>query len=283
MVSLVLGILIVLILAGSIGFGVHSAARALEVRPRRGVPSILNELPGTDCGACGFPRCEDYAEAVNAGEAEPTSCAPGGGAVRAAIERVLERRKRTAPRDRVYQVHCRGGGAETSRVFEYRGMVDCNAVFALYEGNLACKEACLGLGSCIRACPYGAIGHDHAGKVWVDAQRCIGCGECASVCPTGVLRPVPVDTDVVVACNNHDVESRVREICSVGCIACRLCERRSPGGGFAVTDNLATIDYRAGGNRLRAARACPTRCIVPMSGLPLELQTETVVHANEED
>jgi Na+-translocating ferredoxin:NAD+ oxidoreductase RNF subunit RnfB len=279
----ILGVLVTLVIVGGIGFGLHAAAEGMAVQPRRGVPSILSRLPRTDCGACGYPTCQAYAEAINAHDIAYDRCLPGGSEVTDALRRVLERRNRVSSPTRVVQVHCRGGGDQTNRVFEHRGMMDCNALYALYQGNLACKEACLGMGSCIRACPHDAVSYDDAGKVWVDARKCTGCGTCVGVCPTGVLRWVPADADVVVACNNHDEAQRVREICSVGCIACRLCERRSPGGGFAVESNLAEIHYEAGGNRLPALRACPTRCIVAMSGRIEELGRETVVQADEEN
>lgn len=281
--QVVLAILVLIVLAGGVGFGLFAAARALATPPRRGIPSILNELPGTDCGACGFPTCEAYAEAINDRRASFDRCEPGGPAVADAIEVVLQRRKRTTRPESVVQVHCRGGGNETRTIFSYHGMRDCNALFALYEGNLACKEACLGLGSCIRACPHGAIGYDPAGKVWVSPERCTGCGSCIPVCPTGVLKWVPIDADVVIACNNHDPGDRVEEICAVGCTGCRLCERRSPGAGYAVSDHLAHISYGAGGNRLPGARACPPGCIVTMDGERNPPQSETVAEANEED
>lgn len=281
--QLVLAILLLIFIAGGVGFGLHAASRALAVPPKRGVPSVLSELPGIDCGACGYPSCEAYAEAINDRRTAHDRCAPGGPAVARSIEAVLQRRKRTVRPDRVVQVHCRGGGADTVREFEYRGMQDCNALFALYEGNLACKSACLALGSCIRACPYDAIIYDSGGKVWVDPDKCTGCGACVPRCPTGVLRWVPVDAEVVVACNNTEPGGRVEEICAVGCTGCRTCERRSPGAGYVISDNLATIRYDAGGNRLAGARACPTGCLVSMTGSPYRSVAQTVVEANEED
>ena len=38
-------------------------------------------LPGANCGGCGFPGCDGYAEAVVKGEAKVTACAAGGAPV----------------------------------------------------------------------------------------------------------------------------------------------------------------------------------------------------------
>jgi len=50
---------------------------------------IRRHLPGFGCGACGYEACEDYAEALAAGEAPPDRCIPGGEPVRQGVERVL--------------------------------------------------------------------------------------------------------------------------------------------------------------------------------------------------
>lgn len=47
-------------------------------------------LPGINCGACGYPGCEGFANAVSAGDAPPTGCPVGGAKVAAAIKEVLQ-------------------------------------------------------------------------------------------------------------------------------------------------------------------------------------------------
>lgn len=46
---------------------------------------IRDVLPGFDCDACGYPTCEEYAEAVAGGKASFDRCLPGG---RPVLERV---------------------------------------------------------------------------------------------------------------------------------------------------------------------------------------------------
>lgn len=67
---------------------------------------------------------------------------------------------------------------------------------ALYttEGKfpLCSAESCIGCGSCVGACPRGAIslqeegasGKEHAA---IDNKKCIACGKCARVCPTQAI------------------------------------------------------------------------------------------------
>ena len=51
-------------------------------------------------------------------------------------------------------------------------------------------STCTLCGTCISACPYGALTRDQendGGKVALDYDRCRGCGACKAVCPSGVV------------------------------------------------------------------------------------------------
>ena len=50
------------------------------------------------------------------------------------------------------------------------------------------KEACLGCGACIGACPTEALSLGNDGKITVDASRCIDCGACTGTCPVDALK-----------------------------------------------------------------------------------------------
>ena len=41
---------------------------------------------------------------------------------------------------------------------------------------------------CISACISGALSKDETGAVMVDRSKCIGCGSCVMVCPYGAVR-----------------------------------------------------------------------------------------------
>jgi Fe-S-cluster-containing hydrogenase component 2 len=120
------------------------------------------------------------------------------------------------------------------------------------------------MGSCIRVCPVDAISYRENGLVWVDKDICISCERCIKVCPTGVMQWIPYDADYMVICNSKDKGAAVRKYCEVGCIACKLCEKKSPEGGYKVEDNLSRIDYSAEGEREEGMKACPTNCIIEL-------------------
>lgn len=258
-------LLIVGALGAFLGLGLGFASRLLAVKKDERLAELESTLPGLNCGACGYAGCAAYAEAVATGEAPLTLCSPGGPGTAVSLGKIMGEEVDASGERMVTQVHCRGGRNESQYEFEYHGLADCNALFLLYGGDKMCKSGCLQLGSCIRVCPVDAIDYDDEGKVWVDRDRCISCGKCVEICPTGVMKWVPYSADYIVACNNNDPGKVVRKICSVGCIACKICEKRSPEGGYEVTDNLSRIDYSQTGDRSAGAEKCPPKCIIPVT------------------
>jgi len=61
------------------------ASASIEETVRR----VVRELPGRDCGLCGFGNCRGFAKAVVAGKALPCGCRQDPGAARR-IEKVLQ-------------------------------------------------------------------------------------------------------------------------------------------------------------------------------------------------
>ena len=45
------------------------------------------------------------------------------------------------------------------------------------------QKKCIKCGSCVGACPVGAISFDSKGNVVIDPKKCISCGTCYAVCP----------------------------------------------------------------------------------------------------
>ncbi len=253
----------VALLGGLLGIGLAFASRVLAVKKDERIERVEGALPGANCGACGFAGCAAYAEAIVKEGAEINLCSPGGASAIKEIAEIMGIEAEVGDGGRmVAQVHCRGSKATSTFLYAYRGVKDCNAVHMFFEGDKECKYGCLGLGSCMKVCPTDAIYYDDEGLVRVDRDKCIGCEQCVNVCPTGVIKMVPYSADYIVACNSNDKGAAVRKYCKVGCIGCKICEKKSPEGGFKVEDFLAHIDYSQDGDRSAAAKACPAKCII---------------------
>ena len=263
--NILFAFLIIALLSLLLGLGLAFAAKKFAVEKDERAEEILGVLPGANCGACGFPGCSGYANALSAGTAENGLCPPGGAKVVELVASILgiDDEGGGAGEKMVAFVHCRGNNELTKRDFIYEGIEDCTAAYLLHQGEAACKYGCLHLGSCIKVCPTDAISRDEIGNVVVDPELCIGCLKCTLVCPTHVMKMIPYRGSHGIACNSLDSGPVVRKVCSVGCIGCKICERKYPESGCVVTNFLATIDYSREMSQIaEAAEACPTKCIV---------------------
>ncbi len=60
------------------GFGLAVAAKKLYVKSDTRIQDISEMLPKANCGGCGFPGCNGFAEAIVNGKVERLSqCKPG--------------------------------------------------------------------------------------------------------------------------------------------------------------------------------------------------------------
>ena len=220
-------------------------------------------LPGANCGACGYAGCASYAEAIVLEDADIKLCVPGGADVAKKIAEIMNVSFDIGENTKmVARVHCYGNSETTKKDFIYDGMESCNAAYMMYQGDNGCKYSCLGLGSCITVCPVDAITKREDGRIYVDKDVCIGCEKCVSVCPTGAMKMIPYDAAYYIACNSKDKGAAVRKVCSVGCIGCKICEKKFPDAGFTIKNFLSEIDYSIEVNgQDEAAKACPVSCI----------------------
>ena len=252
------------VLGGLLGLALAYAAKVFAVKKDERVGSLEEILPGVNCGACGYPGCAGYAEAIVVEDADMTLCSPGGPDVAAKIGEIMGTEVSVSGEKMVAQIMCRGTRETSKTRFEYDGIEDCNAMHSSYGGDKTCPYGCLALGSCIKVCPTDAISKTPAGYLVVDRDKCISCGKCIDVCPTGVIKMIPYSAREIVACNSTDKGGVVRKYCSVGCIGCKMCEKKSPEGGFVVENFLAKIDYSVEGSRAEAIEVCPAKCIIDL-------------------
>ncbi len=260
--TIVYAFLSVSLLGALLGMGLAFAAKKLAVKKDERVILVEEALPGINCGACGFAGCAAYAEAIVSEGAEIGLCPPGGKESAEKVSEIMGKVLNFSEKKMVAKVHCNGNRERTQYDFMYKGVEDCNAAILLHGGDKSCKYGCLGLGSCIQVCPVDAISKTDDGRVEVDKDLCIGCKKCVDICPTHVMKMIPYDADYYVACNSFDKGGTVRKICTVGCIGCKICEKKFPESGFIVTNFLSSLDYDSKGvDREGAAEACPTNSI----------------------
>lgn len=191
---------------------------------------LLDILPGTNCGTCGFPGCSDMADALLENKADIGRCRMLSQEKRETLGRLLgievERVEKL-----VAQIACGGVREKTGKKYIYSGIKDCCAVQLVAGGDKACFYSCLGYNTCVGYCPFGAIKPNLEGDPpIIEPSKCTGCGLCVKVCPRGVIKLIPA-TDlnwVVILCNSRDKGVQVNKVCKVGCIACRLCVKICP-------------------------------------------------------
>jgi Fe-S-cluster-containing hydrogenase component 2 len=158
-------------------------------------------------------------------------------------------------------VRCSGSCDHTGRKYEYEGVETCEAAaVAPGGGQQACVYACLGFGSCAKACPTQCI-HMENGVAVVDQSECIACGKCAAVCPKHLITIQEADRPYTVRCSSHDKGKNVKAVCDIGCIGCGICAKNCPTEAITMDNNLARIDQKKCINCGTCAVKCPVKII----------------------
>ncbi len=243
-------------LVAAVVLSVASKFMAVQVDER--FTNVREELPGANCGACGYTGCDAYAQKVVEGE-KTNLCVPGGAAVAKKLSELMGVAFEEAEARRAI-VHCSGICEYTEYVMDYQGPKSCAACNSFYQGRGSCSHACLGYGDCAHVCPYGAISMVD-GIAHVDSDLCVGCGMCTKACPNNLLTIVPASSAVFVGCSSTDKGAYTRKICKAGCIGCKKCEKTCPNGAVKVENNLAAIDPYVCTGCGACVEQCPTGAI----------------------
>ena len=259
----VFSILIALAVVGGVGLiaGILLAifSHCFKVEEDEKTKKIREELPGINCGACGFKGCDDYAAAMASGKVRTNLCVPGGDGTAARIAEILGIEAEDT-KEMIAFVHCNGTCDATSKKAIYDGVKTCRAASGVGGGPNSCLYGCMGFGDCAAVCPANAICM-RDGIAHVDKTLCIGCGLCAKACPKHVISLIPLISTTAIMCNSQEKGAEARKKCANACIACKKCEKSCPSGAISVIDNLARIDYDKCTSCGACAEVCPTGCI----------------------
>ena len=102
----------------------------------------------------------------------------------------------------------------------YDGLSDCRAASLLSGGMKVCTIGCLGLGSCARACPFGAITMGPDGLPVVDEVKCTGCGTCERVCPKHIITLSSVTRRIMKEYKTDECTTPCQRACPAGINIC---------------------------------------------------------------
>ena len=219
---------------------------------------ILDFLPGNNCGACGCSSCAELASKIAFGKATASACRSGGEQVSQAVGVLLgcEDAGKEPLRAQI-MCSCTNSSAAVKYLYDRDcGETDCNAVMNLGGGERECRFACIGMGSCKKSCPYGAI-EIVDGTARVDYKKCTGCGICVDACPKSLVKLIPYDTYFWVGCSSADNRPKTAKKCAVGCTGCGECEKVCPERAISVKGNIASIDYSLCTGCGNCYRVCP--------------------------
>lgn len=129
------------------------------------VQEIDDWLPQTQCTVCGYPRCQDYAEAIFNNEANINRCPPGDDVTIAGLAALLD--------------------LPITKLDSEVGPHQQRQIYYIDEPH------CIGCTLCIKACPVDAI--IGTGKLMhsILEKECTGCDLCVPPCPMDCILSKP--------------------------------------------------------------------------------------------
>ncbi len=237
------------------------ANKKLRVIEDPRIDRVEQMLPRANCGACNYPGCWAFAEALTRGEVFPAQCTVAAEEARLRIAEFLgidvgEQEKRSV------RLACAGGTNVARKQACYAGIQSCQAAALVAGGGKSCFWGCLGFGDCEVACQFDAIVMSRHSLPIVQEAKCTACGDCIDACPKDLFTLHPVNHRLWVACKNQESGDQILEYCQVACTACKRCVLDALGELVTMQGNLPLIDYSKEHRTQTPIQRCPTGAIV---------------------
>lgn len=237
------------------------ANRKLYVYEDPRIDVVEELLPSANCGACGYPGCRPFAEALVKGDEKPAKCTVGTEVDQQKIADYLGVELGDANK-LVARLACAGGSHVARNKAIYEGVPSCRAASLISGGGKGCSWGCLGFGDCESVCDFDAITMDAHGLPVVNEDKCTACGDCVEVCPKDLFSLQPISHQLWVACKNEEAGDGILEECEVACTACGKCAMDAPGNLITMENNLPFVHYDVGQQLKDPIQRCPTGAIV---------------------
>jgi RnfABCDGE-type electron transport complex B subunit len=247
------------VIAFVIGIALAFFNKKFKVERDPKIDEVRQALPGANCGGCGFPGCDGYAEAVATGRAPVNKCSAGGSATAAALAKIMG--IEATAEDKVAVLLCQGAIDKTVSKGEYNGIQTCRAAKLSTGSVKTCSWSCQGFGDCVNVCKFDALAMGEDGLPHVNYDNCTGCGLCVEECPQKILTLVPRDRvgSIVLCSNRSTVKASVIKTCKVGCIKCELCVKSCPEGAITMVNGIPVTDYSKCTSCGICVEKCPTK------------------------
>jgi len=217
---------------------------------------IRSVLPGANCGACGFPGCDNYASAVASGEAKSNACTVGGQSVAQQIAAVTGK-DAGAVVETVAVLSCQGSSLHTPLKGDYTGLKTCRGA-KIAGGTKLCIWGCLGFGDCVKVCNFGALSMTDNRLPKVDYSKCTGCGLCSNECPMSLFKIIERGKKgAIVLCSNvNPVKPMITKTCKISCFKCGLCVKNCPEHCINLDSLIPVVDL----TKCTSCGTCVDKC-----------------------
>ena len=210
--------------------------------------------------------CDAFAGAVVKGDAPINGCVAGGADCASKISQILGSAG-VEIKPMVTFLACNGTKECASDKGIYHGLQTCKGAQLVMNGTKKCAYGCIGLGDCVKVCPFDALSMGPEGLPVVDYDKCVGCGKCSKACPKKLFQIIEKNVKGPVArCSNHSQNKpQIKKDCSFGCFKCGMCARKCPSQAIDVSSGIPKIDYSKCTSCGECINSCPDKVLIMLN------------------